>query len=149
LVRSLAFGNQAHGIDQNNNTAGQTVDHCTAWANGAKNFNLNHNSTNAPMTGVHVVRNNLSIAGGSSDAFGNGTRATNNSWQVLSPAANASDVLSMDSGLALAPRQADGSLPVVPFLRPVSGGRLVDRGVDLGEPFAGIAPDLGAFESEP
>jgi hypothetical protein len=31
----------------------------------------------------------------------------------------------------------------------VPGGRLVDRGIDLGEPYGGAAPDLGAFEAAP
>jgi Pel9A-like, right handed beta helix region/Immunoglobulin I-set domain len=149
LVRSVAFRNQANGVDQNNNTAGQIIDQNTGWANLMKNFNLNHNSTNAPMQGVHVLRNNLSIAGGSSDSWRAGSLLTNNSWQVISPAANNSDVLSVDESVAVAPRQSDGSLPVWPFLRPVPGGRLIDQGIDIGDPFSGAAPDLGAFEYVP
>jgi len=45
------------------------------------------------------------------------------------------------------PRQADGSLPCLDFLRPKAGGLLVDRGTDAGLPFLGAAPDLGAHES--
>jgi hypothetical protein len=145
LVRSAAFANLANGIDQNNNVAGQTVDNCTAWANSSRNFNLNHGAN----TNAHVVRNNLSIAGGSSDSFTGGTLVTNNSWQLLSPAASPGDVLGVDTTLVTGPRQADGSLPDLPFLRPVPGGRLIDRGVNLGEPFSGAAPELGAFESSP
>ena len=149
LVRSVAFRNMAHGVDQNNNTAGQTVDNNTCWANVMKNFNLNHNTTNAPMSGNHLVRNNLSIGGGSADSFWPGTIFSNNSWQVISPAASNSDLQSVDESVATAPRQADGSLPVWPFLRLVPGGRLVDQGVDIGEPYSGPAPDLGAFETAP
>jgi hypothetical protein len=145
LVRSVAFGNHANGIDQNNNISGQTIDQNTSWANGSRNFNLNHGTNTTP----HVVRNNLSIAGASSDSFTSGTLATNNSWQVLSPAAGSNDVLSLDESVAVAPRQADGTLPVWPFLRPVPGGRLVDRGVYIGAPYNGAAPDLGAFETGP
>jgi hypothetical protein len=143
--RCVSFGHPHNGFDQNNNLAGQTLDHCTAWANGERNFALNHGANTTP----HVVRNNLSIAGGSSDSFTSGTLATNNSWQVLSPAASTNDVVSADASLVASPRQADGSLPELPFLRPVPGGRLIDRGVDLGEPCSGTAPDLGAFEYEP
>jgi hypothetical protein len=146
-LNCVAFGNKVNGFDQNNNTAGLTVDNCTAWDNGGKNFNLNHDSTNAPMVGVHVVRNNLSIAGGSSDSFRAGTLLTNNSWQVVSPAANASDVLSVDPSGMLGPRRDDGSPPELLFLRPVPRGRLVDKGVNTGQPFSGSAPDLGAYES--
>ena len=44
-------------------------------------------------------------------------------------------------------RQADGSLPVLPFLRLAAGSDLIDKGTDLGFAFNGRAPDLGAFES--
>src|SRR6185503_11796655 len=47
------------------------------------------------------------------------------------------------------PRQADGSLPCVPFLRLAAGSDLIDKGQNVGLPFAGSAPDLGAFESGP
>src|SRR6185437_6128763 len=87
-INCVSFGNRVNGFDQNDNTAGLTVDNCTAWGNGGKNFQLNHNATNAPMIGVHVVRNNVSIEGHSSDSFLSSSLLTNNSWQVLSPAAN-------------------------------------------------------------
>lgn len=143
LVRSVAFRNEASGVDQNNNLAGQTIDNNTSWANKARNFNLNHGTNTTP----HVVRNNLSFAGASGDSFRSGTLLTNNSWQVISsPAANAGDVLSVDESVATAPRNADGSLPYWPFLRPTPAGRLIDEGVILTEPYTGAAPDLGAFE---
>ena len=46
----------------------------------------------------------------------------------------------------LGPRNADGSLPNVDFLRLKKGSRAIDKGEDIGFPFAGAAPDLGAFE---
>ena len=49
------------------------------------------------------------------------------------------------AGMASA-RQADGSLPVLPFLRLAAGSKLIDKGMDVGLPFLGAAPDLGAFE---
>jgi hypothetical protein len=52
----------------------------------------------------------------------------------------------VDESVARAPRNADGSLPYWPFLRPVPAGRLIDQGVILTEPYTGTAPDLGAFE---
>ena len=146
-LNCVSFGNRVNGFDQNNNTAGLTVDNCTAFNNGSVNFSLNHDSTNAPMIGFHVVRNNLSIAGHSADSFRSGSLLTNNSWQVLSPAANVSDVLSTDGSFALTPRRDDGSPPETPFLRPVPTGRLVNKGVNLGGTFFGSAPDLGAYET--
>ena len=143
LLRSVAFRNKSGGIDQNNNNEGQTIDNNTSWANYGRNYNLNHGTNGTP----HIVRNNLSLAGGSSDSFRAGSQLTSNSWQVVtSPAVSASDVLSVDTSVATSPRNADGSLPYWPFLRPVPGGRLIDKGMILTEPFTGAAPDLGAFE---
>ena len=46
----------------------------------------------------------------------------------------------------LGPRNADGSLPNVDFLKLKKGSRAIDKGEDLGFPFAGDSPDLGAYE---
>ncbi|HEU5397019.1 MAG TPA: right-handed parallel beta-helix repeat-containing protein, partial [Verrucomicrobiae bacterium] len=143
LVHCLAFGNAANGVDQNNNIAGQTVDQNTAWANGGANFNLNHGANTTP----HVVRNNISFAGHSADSFRSGSLLTNNSWQILSPAVNAADFLTTNTTWAVAPRRDDGGLPDSAFLRPVPGGRLVNKGVNIGEGYFGSRPDLGAYET--
>ena len=145
IYNSLAFGNPQNGFDQNDNSAGLTVDQNTSWANGGQNFDLDHNSETSV---VHTVRNNLSIAGGSSDSFTSGSIQTNNSWQVItSPAAKTNDGISIDTSFATAPRRDDGSLPEIPLMRPVSNGRLVDQGANIGLSFSVPAPDLGASES--
>ena len=146
LVNCVSFnnvGNSGNGIDQNNNTAGLTVDQNVSWANRNKNFDMDHGANTTP----HYVRNNISFAGGASDSFTSGTITNNNSWQVLSSSVNPNDFLSMDTTLATAPRRDDGGLPETPFARPVPGGRLIDQGTNIGMPFYGPAPDLGAFET--
>lgn len=54
-------------------------------------------------------------------------------------------IMSLAETLAMAPRQADGSLPDNGFARLVQGSDLIE-GADVGLPFKGAAPDLGAFE---
>jgi hypothetical protein len=142
-IHCLSFGNMANGFDQNNNIAGQTLDNDTSWSNFGVNFNLNHGVN----TNAHVLRNNLSFAGHGSDSFRTGSLLTNNSWQVVSPAASATDVLSVDYSLATGPRRDDGGMPDLPFMRPVPTGRLVNKGVNCGNPFIGSAPEIGVFES--
>ena len=44
-------------------------------------------------------------------------------------------------------RNADGSLPVMPFLRLAATSGLIDKGTNVGLPYAGAAPDLGCFET--
>jgi len=48
--------------------------------------------------------------------------------------------------LLSSPRNSDGSLPNIDFMKLVSGSDLIDKGIDVELPFNGIAPDLGAFE---
>lgn len=146
-INCVSFGNRVNGYDQNNNTAGLVVDNCTSFNNGGANFAMNHDSTNAPMVGVHVVRNTLSIAGHSADAFRTGALLTNNSWQVVSPAPTSAELLSIAGAYAMGARRDDGSLPETPFLRPIPGNRLVNRGTNIGNTFFGAAPDLGAYET--
>ena len=133
----------ANGFDQNNNIAGQTLDNDTSWSNFGVNFNLNHGVN----TNSHVLRNNLSFAGHGSDSFRTGSLLTNNGWQVLSPAPGTGDVLSVDYSLATGPRRDDGGLPDISFMRPIPTGRLVNQGVNYGNPFIGSAPEIGVFES--
>ena len=47
------------------------------------------------------------------------------------------------------PRTPDGGLPESNFLSPAPGGSLFDTGVNVGIPFEGSAPDIGAFEYKP
>jgi hypothetical protein len=58
----------------------------------------------------------------------------------------ADDFASVAVAEALAPRQPDGSLPDVGFMRLAAGSDVIDRGTDVGLPFVGSGPDLGAFE---
>ena len=74
---------------------------------------------------------------------------SNNTWDIPLTVADA-DFASLDTTGITAPRQADGSLPDNDcyhyFLRLASSSDLIDAGVDVGLPYGGTAPDLGAFE---
>jgi hypothetical protein len=147
VMHCASFKNIHQGFDQNNNATGITLDQNTAWSNGGNNFQMNHVNTNIVVT-IHTVRNNISVGGGIADVFFPGSILISNSWQVItSPAANTNDFLSVDISMATAARRDDGSLPELPLQRPVPNGRLVDKGANIGQPFSGSAPDLGAFEA--
>jgi len=59
------------------------------------------------------------------------------------------DFLSLDDTAITGPRNPDGSIPESDFLRLAPGSDAIDAGVDVGLPFVGKAPDLGAFEHNP
>ena len=53
------------------------------------------------------------------------------------------DFASLDDAELTHPRQENGALPEMRFLRVAPGSGLIDKGADAGLPFAGKAPDLG------
>ena len=58
----------------------------------------------------------------------------------------ADDFVSLDYSKNIGPRNADGSLPESDFLRLKNGSEMIDAGTDVGLPYSGKAPDLGAYE---
>lgn len=58
------------------------------------------------------------------------------------------DFRNLDTAQLRWPRKADGSLPDITFMRLKDGSDLIDAGIDLGVPYNGNAPDIGAFEYE-
>ncbi len=130
-------GNTGRGFDENNNTAGQTVFNCTSYRNKGGNYYFN----NSVVTGAHIIKNCISYNG--SVTIKSGTQK-NNSWQGFN--VSNSDFLSVDTSLALMPRDTNGNLQSNNFFRLAAGSSLIDAGIDVGIPYTGSAPDLGAFE---
>jgi hypothetical protein len=137
--RNLAFGNRVVGVYANHHPGGIDFFNNTAFDNPA-NFNMIASGTSS-----HKLRNNLAVEPGRAITNFNGGTDTNNSW-TLPVTVAAADFLGMDRTQALLPRQADGSLPNIAFMHPAPDSDLIDRGEDVGLPFGGKAPDLGAFE---
>jgi hypothetical protein len=91
-----------------------------------------------------VARNNVAFGRTLATAFA-GTDSSSNSWDIP-VAVSAADFQSLSTEGWDAPRLPDGSLPDLPHFRLAAGSVLVDAGVDIGLPFDGAAPDLGAYE---
>jgi hypothetical protein len=130
-------GDTGRGYDENNDTAGITLYNCLAYRNKGDNFHF----TNSPITGLHVIKNCISYTG--TVAITNAT-LSNNSWPNMTP--TSADFVSIDTSLAAAPRQANGNLPDNGFFRLKAGSQFIDAGVNVGLPYSGSAPDIGAFE---
>jgi len=142
LKNCLAFDNKAKGFDQNNNVGSMTLWNCTGFNNKEANFRITR-TLNAGQT--LVVKNSIAFTG--AVELGSFAIQEKNGW-LPNFAVTAEDFLSLDSAPAAGPRQADGSLPKINFMHLAAGSDLIDAGVDLGLPFKGKAPDLGAFESD-
>jgi len=145
----LAVRNKSSGFYSNHHIGGSDWFNNTAFRNGA-NFNmlcrLEDNVTDVPGYG-HKLRNNLSYSSrsliGQLDTVK--SDAANNSF-TMDLKLSDSDFVSLDEAQLLLPRQPNGDLPKIDFLRPAAGSSVIDRGEDIGFPFRGVKPDLGAFE---
>jgi hypothetical protein len=132
-------GNTGRGFDENNNTGGQTLYNCTAFRNKGDNYHFRNTVVDGQ---THVIKNCISLEGVVGISSGIQEK---NSWQGFT--ISAADFRSVDTAFAAAPRNQDGSLPESAFLRLAPTSAMIDAGIDVGLPFNGPAPDLGAFES--
>lgn len=144
----LAVGNRASGFYSNHHPGGSDWFNNSAFRNGT-NFNmlcrLADNRTDVDGFG-HKLRNNLSYRSRADLSRIDLAKSdsASNSFDLPEKLAD-KDFASLDETELLAPRQSNGDLPSVRFLHPV-GPPLVDGGVDVGFPFRGSRPDIGAFE---
>jgi hypothetical protein len=132
-------GNGGRGFDENNNTSGQTLFNCTAYRNLGDNFHFK-NTVDSGKT--HVIKNCISYNGGVAITSGIQMK---DSWQGFT-VTNA-DFVSLDTSGITTARNPDGSLPASLFLHLAPGSLMIDAGENVGLPFSGKAPDLGAFET--
>jgi hypothetical protein len=143
LKKCLSFQNRVKGFDQNNNRGSMTILNCTAFGNG----------TNYGMSGpidpgsTMTLKNCISAGTGSVSILSTAVQATN-SWMPPFVVTSA-DFVSIDTTGVRGPRNPDGSLPDLPFMHLAQGSDLIDAGTNVGLPFLGMAPDLGAFEYDP
>jgi hypothetical protein len=144
----VSFLNKAAGFYQNHHPVSNYFYNNTSFNNKAGNFNLlGYNLTKKADASMGILRNNLAFTGTAviNGTTGTGVDAANNSWNLGVTIKN-SDFMSIDTTGVYGPRKADGSLPDVKFMHLTEGSQLIDKGVSLGLPYSGSAPDLGAFE---
>ena len=146
LTNCLAVDNPLSGFAANQANGGANhfpdiLFNCSAYRNGV-GFHFQFNSD------VHILKNNLVYDSDSYDyQINSSSTQTNNSWQIAT--VTAGDFMSLDTAQLYGARQSDGSLPVVTFLKPVSGSDLIDAGTDVGLNFVSPLPDIGCFEYKP
>lgn len=143
----VAVRNKASGFYANHHHGGNDWLNNTAFLNGT-NFNLLGRNATGDVPGFgHRMKNNLGFKGraevsnldaAACDVSGN--------YFNLPVKVEEKDFAGLDTAELIKPRQADGGLPEMAFLHLAPGSELIDKGVDVGLPFAGKAPDLGAFE---
>ncbi len=138
IQNNLAWRNQANGFDDNSANLTMNVYNNTSWENGGRNFSFYDHV-------AFVLKNNLSFPSSAVYIPAAEVVQQNNSWN-LPVTVDSSDFVSLDYTGAAGPRNADGSLPTIGFMKLAAGTDLIDKGVNVGLPFGGSAPDLGAYE---
>lgn len=136
LIRCVAYDNPHNGIDVNGNITGVSIYNCTSSMNRGLNFRFDEHSN------THILRNNISHLG--SVLVYDEIDDQYNSWNGLN--ATNRDFVNLDPNGIDDPRESNGELPELTFLHLSPASSLVDAGIDIGLPFEGDAPDLGAFE---
>lgn len=145
----LAVRNKASGFYSNHHIGGIELINNSAYRN-SNNFNLlcrkDDNATEVPGYG-HKMKNNLGYKGRNEVANLNAEACdVSGNYFNLPVKVSDADFAGLKDADLLLPRQANGDLPEISFMHLVEGSGLIDQGVDVGRPFAGKAPDLGAFE---
>ena len=146
LNNCLAYNNRARGFDQNKALCSFLLNNNTAYKNGTSGFVFDYGGVLA------VVKNSVSYKNQIAPTFNSAVITEANSFRDIEymPAPSSisdSDFLSLDGTQLEAPRNDDGSLPDIDFIHLATGSVLIDAGVNVGLPFNGKAPDIGAFET--
>jgi len=157
----MAYRNKSNGIYANHHVvAGGYWYNNTAYRNSTNYNMLSQRITVSPKTGAdttldcigfnHILHNNIAFKYSTQrDTLNIGSSCinTHNTFTPLSGlVVDATDFISIDEALLIAPRQLNGRIPDNGFLKLKQGSDLIDKGKELGFLFNGTAPDLGAFE---
>lgn len=145
----LAVRNKASGFYSNHHLGGSDWVNNTAFRNGG-NFNMLCMLLDGfkDVDGFgHRLCNNLSYGSRTDIARydSKACEATHNSFDLGLKLRDA-DFVSLEEKDLLLPRQPNGDLPTIRLLHPAPASALIDKGVEIGQPFSGKAPDVGAFE---
>ncbi|MBN1308468.1 MAG: DUF4990 domain-containing protein [Chitinispirillaceae bacterium] len=147
----VAFLNRAQGFYANHHPVACYFYNNTAFNNRSSNFNMlgvSISGSDYSSANFGILRNNIAFTGTAiANGTGSGVDAANNSWDLSGVSVSNADFLSVDTAGIYGPRKTDGSLPDITFLKLAAGSDAIDKGVDVGLPYSGKAPDLGAYET--
>jgi len=140
---SVAFANKASGFYANHHPVANDFFNNTSYGN-YPDFNMLGIDASGAAVNLGNLRNNIAYTGtlvsdvsGANDAF--------NSWNLRVVMSDAQFESVSTSGWD-APRLPDGSLPILKSFHLAPRSTLIDKGTNVGLPYKGTAPDLGAFE---
>jgi len=146
----LAWKNRVYGFSDNGAQKAIFVYNNTGWANRNEGVSNGYNFYFQSST-ADTLRNNLSAGPIGLDSVGvaSSNIQTNNSWNAaIGVTVSDADFVSLVYTHMDDARGADFALPAnAGFLRLAPGSDCINKGVNVGLPFNGPAPDLGAYET--
>jgi hypothetical protein len=143
LKRCLAFGNRSKGFDQNHNKGSMTLINCTGYNNVGNNYSISE-----PLDSGKILTLTNCLEFGNKRSIGAFAVQTTNSWLAPFTSPTIADFITVDTIDVRGLRKSDGSLPEIAYLHLAQGSQFINTGTDVGLPFNGSAPDLGAFETK-
>ncbi|MGV8171274.1 MAG: right-handed parallel beta-helix repeat-containing protein [Candidatus Woesearchaeota archaeon] len=150
ITNNIAFQNKLWGFVDNAAKCNMEVYNNIAYQNCYQNYETWCGGFYFTMIrGIpYYMKNNIAYAqaGGYDVLLDTLTNINHNSWDSSVIITDADFISVIPAGVD-GPRKADGSLPDITFLHLAQGSDLIDKGTNVGLPFSGTYPDLGAFES--
>jgi len=140
----VSYNNKARGFDENEARCSMELYNNTAFLNGTNSYVFNSNDIYCDVKNCISYENALGPAFSSGSSVKNCVFVDKNATFNVGTLSN-SDFLSLDASQLTRPRSINGSLPVIDFLKPSPGSRLIDKGLEAGLPFFGVAPDIGCL----
>lgn len=164
LNRCIAFNNVNKGFDQNHNTGNMILNNCSAYSSKdtSSKSRFTYRLDEAVASGHEIVLTNcVAVSDGISDRNKSEYAPHSVVGKLVTSDLNClpSDFVSIDGSVLKGERSADGSLPVVNFMRIAEGNtKLIDKGTpvipypgesikSVGIEYNGSAPDLGYYET--
>lgn len=148
VYNSIAFQNKKWGFLDNGARCNMEIYNNTAYQNAYKGLDSwagGFNFTTTPEAIKYFIKNNIAYANGNDVDVSDITNINHNSWDLPVTVTDA-DFKTISTLGADGARQSNGSLPEINFLHLVESSDLRLAGVDVGLPFGGINPDLGAYQ---
>ncbi len=143
VTNCLAFKNKMWGFQDNGALCNMELYNNTAYNNGDGSyggFHFNRGGVN------YFIKNNIAYANSPNEkVLGKLTNVSHNSWDKGVTVTEA-DFVSLDSTGVTGVREGDGGLPKLDFLKLSASSNLIGAGVDVGLPYLGLHPDMGAYE---
>jgi len=148
IKNSIAAGNKSIGYTVNGGFFITRMYNNISYDNGWIGFELNNGCANTLQNNIAYSDNSYSCSLGN-----NPNRVVDHNTFIAIEVENPNytltngDFIDLDISQLLGARQADGSLPSTTFLHLTNGSDLINAGINVGLPYYGSAPDLGAFET--